>query len=95
MRPAGEHSAMAAAGWAAAVGMASVRRHRRALDGARTDAARAVRAANRSAPLGGRLAAGAAPMRGRWRATLAQYRRTREFDQQREPAVSGSLSRAF
>lgn len=45
----------------------------------------------------GDLAYGAVPLRGRWRFGLAQYRRTREFGQPREPPVFGSLSasRAF
>ncbi|MBD7922946.1 lipid A deacylase LpxR family protein [Xanthomonas bonasiae] len=98
LRPAGGHSAMAAAVWAARpwawhlfVGIdARWMAHDLTLQGQsgqRIDPRLWV----------GDLAAGAVLRRGRWQATLAQYRRTREFDQQREPAVFGSLSisRAF
>lgn len=98
LRPAGEHSAPAGPGWVTRpwawhlfVGVdARWMAHDLTLQGQsgqRIDAR----------PWVGDLAVGAVLMRGRWRATLAQYRRTREFDQQREPAVFGSLSlsRAF
>ncbi|MBN6149445.1 lipid A deacylase LpxR family protein [Xanthomonas sp. AmX2] len=101
LRPAGEHAAVQDAGWASRpwawhlfVGV-DARWMARDL----TLGGGAVRGGTRIDPRAwvGDLGYGAVLLRGRWRISLAQYRRTREFDRQREPPVFGSLSvsRAF
>ena len=101
LRPAGEHSASRSSGsnhggwtWHAFVsleGRAVLRDI--TLDGNTFKSSHSVD----KEPLVADLGYGAAVTRGRWKVTLAQYQRSREFEDQLEPPSFGSLSvsRAF